>query len=100
VILNANEGEGLVWLAFLPTILRSRSGSSARPGAWMWRSMRGTPWNRPAGTGDKIQLFVPGATLFGITAAGSRYLPYQAHVGPVRSGVEISGEPESDGAWT
>jgi len=24
----------------------------------------------------------------------------QAHVDPVRSGVEISGEPEWDGAWT
>ena len=31
----------------------------------MWRSMRGTPRNRPAGNGDKIQLFVPGAPLFG-----------------------------------
>ena len=66
----------------------------------MWRSMRGTPRNRPAGNGDKIQLFVPEAPLFGHYRGRKQYLPYQAHVDPVRSGVEISGEPESDGAWT
>ena len=68
--------------------------------AWAWRSMRETPWNRPAGNGDKIQLFVPEAPLFGTTATGSQYLPYQAHLDPVRLGGEISGEPESEGAWT
>ena len=66
----------------------------------MWRPMRGTPWNRPAGNGDKIQLFVPRHRYSGITAAGCQYLPGQAHVDPVRSGVKISGEPESDSAWT
>jgi hypothetical protein len=98
--MNANEGEGLVWLSIPAGDFAVAVRFLGETWAWMWRSMRGTPWNRPAGNGDKIQLFVPGATLFGITAAGSRYLPYQAHVDPVRSGVEISGEPESDGPWT
>jgi hypothetical protein len=65
VILNANEGEGLVWLSIPADDFAAAVRFFGETRAWMWRSMRGTPRNRPAENGDKIQLFVPEAPLFG-----------------------------------
>ena len=66
----------------------------------MWRSVRGTPWNRPAGNGDKIQPFVPRHRYSGITAAGSQYLPGQAHVDRSAAASRYPASTVSDGAWT
>jgi hypothetical protein len=63
----------------------------------------------PSGrSGDEIRLFVPrGTAIRALPQPEASIFPSlevddldQAHVDPVRSGIEISGEPESDGAWT
>jgi catechol 2,3-dioxygenase-like lactoylglutathione lyase family enzyme len=63
----------------------------------------------PSGrNGDEIQLFVPRGTAFrALPQPEASIFPLlevddldQAYVDPVRSRIEISGEPESDGAWT
>jgi len=108
VILNANEGEGLVWLGIpaadfaaavrffgetLGLDVAFDEGNTVEPSG---RERRQDPAVRPRGTAIRA-LPQPEASIFPLLEVDDLG---QAHVDPVRSGVEISGEPESDGVWT
>jgi hypothetical protein len=61
----AHIGEGLVWLSITADDFAAAVRFFGETPGLGVAFDEGTPWNRPAGNGDKIQLFVPEAPLFG-----------------------------------